>query len=80
MEITICPTNRSGGFKIQFQSKEDKNNFMKKFKNSDFGPDATVSDLDRERSAPQEVKTLITFTSVIKNIPTNVEVDDLKKQ
>lgn len=79
MEIAVSPPNRNKGVKIYFNSMEHKSNFLKDFKNSYFGSYSIINEFDFNGITPQEIKTVSIFTCVIKNIPINLKVDDLKK-
>lgn len=53
VKITIFHSERNSEIKICFENKQNKAKFLKLFKNTDFEPDASLSEFDQERAVTE---------------------------
>lgn len=79
IEMAVHSIERNSGVKIHFRNKLNEDIFMKKFRDTNFGSDVSMSVFDQTRSESQTTRTITTLTCVIRGIPTNLEIDELKK-
>jgi len=77
--ITIFPSYKQNGIRINFKEKEDKVRFLNIFKSQDFGTQATFLNADAQRRETRKPISNTTFTCVIKSIPTTVTINELKE-
>lgn len=77
MEVNIHQIIRLNGYRLQFKNKENQSRFLEAFKESDFGPRSELPIRDEKRKMPQKPTSTTTFTCVIRDFPTEVEMKEL---
>lgn len=79
IKLVAFPTQKINGIKLHFQEEQDKDRFLNIFKDKDFGPLVKINSYKETRQEAQKIHTRTTFTCVIRGIPIETKIEDLKE-
>lgn len=75
IDPTIFPIERNSGIHIYFRNKSK---FLHSFKEANCGQKAKITEYDSQILNQTKAKTNTTFTGVMRGLPANVKMEDLK--